>query len=133
MPATHPQGLSDEQVEELLQALLDFRSILMGLNDRFQNRMALLEKEFAEQRSTPAATLPRPGTGPLPRPGTGPLPRPGTGSLRRPGTGPLTASPEPVPEPPPPEPDDEIESIAFKPEEAESFSIVDIDDEDDDF
>lgn len=132
MPAIHPQGLSDEQVEELLQALLDFRSILMGLNDRFQNRMALLEKEFAEQRSTPAATVPRPGTGPLPRPGTGPLPRPGTGALRRPGTGPLAPAPAPDPEPLPPEPD-EIEAIAFKPEEAESFSIVDIDDEDDDF
>lgn len=131
MPAPQTQGLSDEQVEELLQALLDFRSILMGLNDRFQNRMALLEKEFAEQRSTPAVA-PRPGTGPLPRPGTGPLPRPGTGSLRRPGTGPLAAPPEPEPDVLP-EPDDEIEAMAFKPEEAESFSIVDIDDEDDDF
>lgn len=54
MPATQPhQGLSDEQVEELLHALLDFRAMLLGLTDRFQTRMALLEQEFAERRTAP--------------------------------------------------------------------------------
>lgn len=130
MPANSPQGLSDEQVEELLQALLDFRRILLSLNDRFQNRMALLEKEFAEQRSQPASA--RPGTASLSRPATGSLPRPGTGPLRRAGTGAL-ASPAAAPEEVLAEVEDEIEAIAFNPEETDQFSIVDIDDEDEDF
>jgi len=131
MPVSSSQGMTDEQVEELLQALLDFRELLVGLNDRFQHRMALLEQEFAEQRTLPQAPEKRlqSATGPLPRPGTGSLARMGTGTLTRP-----TARPEvPAPRAPEPEPMPEPEEETFEPDEMEGFSIVDIDDDDDDF
>ncbi|HEY9842368.1 MAG TPA: hypothetical protein V6D23_18040 [Candidatus Obscuribacterales bacterium] len=115
MPATQPQGLTDEQVEELLHALLDFRAMLLGLTDRFQTRMALLEQEFSERRTVPVKLE---------------TPRPATGSIRP--AAPVQApqheaalekiafelSPEP-------------ETEAFGPDVDESFTIVDFDDDDD--
>lgn len=111
MPETQPTGMTEQQVEELLQALLNFREILLGLNDRFQNRMALLEQEFAERRLA----------------GPAPVSKQPTASLER------QASPELGDI-------EEIESFdildddeAFEPEETDAFSILDIDDDDDDF
>lgn len=113
MASTQSQGLSDEQVEELLNALLDFRAMLLGLTDRFQSRMALLEQEFEERR-----------TGPLDM-----SKRPIAGSIRpsAPLTGPLSKM-EPEPEP---EAFDIETDEVFDASEGEAFSIVDIDDDDD--
>ena len=107
------EGMTDEQVEELVHALLDFRNMLSSLTDRFQNRLALLEQEFADYRSgeptaptTPVASLKnRPGTAPLEMPVDVPVASPEADLM-----------------------DDEE---AFLPEETETFSIVDIDDDDD--
>lgn len=111
MPAPPSTGMTDEQVEELLNALLNFREILLGLNDRFQNRMALLEQEFAERRTAPAVVAPQKPVASLERQAA-----PELGAL------------------------EDIESFdildddeAFEPEETDSFSILDIDDDDDDF
>lgn len=111
MPATQSSGMTDEQVEELLQALLSFRETLLGLNDRFQNRMALLEQEFAERRSAPAeVSTAKP-----------------VASLERQAAPELSEMEE----------IDDFDILddeeAFEPEEAESFSILDIDDDEDDF
>jgi len=110
MPDTQATGMTDEQVEELLNALLNFREILLGLNDRFQNRMALLEEEFAERRQAMPTTNNQKPTASLERQTT-----PELGEM------------------------DEVEDFdilddeeAFEPDETEAFSILDIDDDDDD-
>jgi hypothetical protein len=106
------QGMTDQQVEELLHALLDFRKMLVSLTDRFQNRLALLEQEFEDYRSAPQ------GTGPLSpealkqRPGTAPLEMPNMPTVL---ANELSAPGEAV----------------FLPEDTDAFSIVDIDDDDD--
>ncbi len=111
------KGMSDEQVEELLHALLDFRNMLVSLTDRFQNRLALLEQEFADYRNTPAEAQ-RESASPLnslkQRPGTAPLEMPHM---------PQVLSPDPE--------DALLDDEAFSPEETDAFSIVDIDDDDD--
>lgn len=113
MPATQPQGLSDEQVEELLHALLDFRAMLLGLTDRFQTRMALLEQEFSERRTAPLSL----DKG-----------RPATGSIRRENK--ILA----------PQHEEALEKEGFdlgadeevyQASESEGFSIVDFEDDDD--
>lgn len=113
MPATQPQGLTDEQVEELLHALLDFRAMLLGLTDRFQTRMALLEQEFAERRTAPLKLD---------------ASRPAAGGIRP--SAPLMA----------PQHESALEKDGFdlaedeesyETAEGESFSIVDFDDDDD--
>lgn len=115
MPATENQGLTDEQVEELLHALLDFRAMLLGLTDRFQTRMALLEQEFAERR-----------TAPLKRDAS----RPATGSIR-PAAPTQAPKHEAALEKEAFELTQEEEKEAFVPEATEAFTIVDFDDDDD--
>lgn len=115
MPATEPQGLTDEQVEELLHALLDFRAMLMGLTDRFQSRMALLEQEFAERRTAPLKKD---------------FARPATGSLRP--AAPLQAPKhEAALEKEAFALDAEEETETFAVEAGEAFTIVDFEDDDD--
>lgn len=46
-------GLTDEQVDQLLDALLDFRDALMNLTDRFHQRMAKVEQELSAARQKP--------------------------------------------------------------------------------
>lgn len=119
MPATHSTGMTDEQVEELLEALLNFREVLLGLNDRFQNRMALLEQEFAERRSNPVELDAEKPLAALQRSATPEL------AEMEDFTGFETEAEENF--------DLLDEEEAFEPEEAEAFSILDIDDDDDDF
>jgi len=120
--AEKTQGLSDEQVEELLSALMDFRQMLLGLTDRFQSRLALLEQEFETRRTT----------GPL---NPAAVPQAG-GITRRSSTATLGELPDsPFQEPVAPEtaPAGDIfdDEEAFEPDETEAFSIVDFDDDDD--
>lgn len=111
MPET--QGMTDQQVEELLHALLDFRKMLVSLTDRFQNRLALLEQEFEDYRSAPThATAPQSPRVLKQRPGTAPLEMPNMPNVLDKST-------------------QAIEEEAFMPEDTDSFSIVDIDDDDD--
>ena len=111
------QGMTDEQVEELLHALLDFRSMFVSLTDRFQNRLALLEQEFSDYRNTPQPdpSAASPQTALKQRAGTAPLEMPHMPSV---------LDPEELPTP-------LEEEDAFLPEETDAFSIVDIDDDDD--
>lgn len=115
MPATEPQGLTDEQVEELLHALLDFRAMLMGLTDRFQSRMALLEQEFSERRTAPLKQS---------------YSRPATGGIR-PSTPAMAPQHESALEKESFELELEEETEAFGAETGEAFTIVDFDDDDD--
>lgn len=118
MPATEPQGLSDEQVEELLHALLDFRAMLLGLTDRFQTRLALLEQEFAERRTAPLSVeSSRPTAGGI-RP-SAPIAAPQHEAALEKEAFELSALD-----------DDEAEEV-YDSSEGESFSIVDFDDDDD--
>ncbi len=118
MPATQPQGLSDEQVEELLHALLDFRAMLLGLTDRFQTRLALLEQEFAERRTAPVAVEnSRPSAAGI-RPAS-PLLAPQHEAALEKESFDLT------------ETEEEDSTEVFSSSESESFSIVDFDDDDD--
>lgn len=111
------KGMSDEQVEELLHALLDFRNMLVSLTDRFQNRLALLEQEFADYRNTPSEVQ-RESVAPL------------NGLKQRPGAVPLEMPH--MPQVLSPEHDAAfLDDEAFSPEETDAFSIVDIDDDDD--
>lgn len=124
MSAAGSQGMSDEQVEELLEALLEFRELLMGLNDRFQSRMALLEQEFAERRA--AVNLP-----PKPKEAS-PAPVIERKSFQSAASAAL-AELDPEAES---EAEEEVFDIlddedAFDPDEEDSFSIVDFDDDDD--
>lgn len=108
------QGMTDQQVEELLHALLDFRKMLVSLTDRFQNRLALLEQEFEDYRSTPARATPSQSPTMLKqRLGTAPLEMPNMPNV-------LESTPQPL-----------EEEEAFLPEDTDAFSIVDIDDDDD--
>ena len=107
------QGMTDQQVEELLHALLDFRKMLVSLTDRFQNRLALLEQEFEDYRSAPAQTGAPQTPGALKqRAGTAPLEMPNMPTV-------LGNDLEP-----------QAEEV-FLPEDTDAFSIVDIDDDDD--
>ena len=107
-------GMTDEQVEELVHALLDFRSMLVSLTDRFQNRLALLEQEFADYRSGESSQN-ADGSAPLQslkqRPGTAPLEMPNM--------------PESLEVP-----DLLADDDAFSPEDTDAFAIVDLDDDD---
>lgn len=107
------QGMTDQQVEELLHALLDFRKMLVSLTDRFQNRLALLEQEFEDYRSAPEQMSAPQSPGTLKqRPGTAPLEMPHMPTVL----------------------DNELsspEETVFLPEDTDAFSIVDIDDDDD--
>ena len=107
------QGMTDQQVEELLHALLDFRKMLVSLTDRFQNRLALLEQEFEDYRSTPTHAAPQSPGMLKPRHGTAPLEMPNMPNVL----------------------DNQVQLLeeeeAFIPEDTDSFSIVDIDDDDD--
>jgi len=47
-------GLTDEQIDELLDALLDFRDALLNLTDRFHQRMASVEQEMSVIRQGPS-------------------------------------------------------------------------------
>ncbi|MGV3525911.1 MAG: hypothetical protein ACO1RX_16930 [Candidatus Sericytochromatia bacterium] len=110
MPAASNQGLSDEQVEELLQALLDFRQLLLGLTDRYQTRLALLEQEFAERRTAPLKA--------------------GTPGVARAGIRPAEPVRAPEREVEADLPEAEAEEV-FDLDAGESFSIVDFEDDDD--
>ena len=116
MAPTSP-GMTDEQVEELLNALLDFRQMLLGLTDRFQSRLALLEQEFSERRTAPPRK-------------TGPLALQGAAvATRLQPQAPLAA-----PEPDPLEAFDILDDEeAFEPDDGEAFSILEIDEDEDDF
>jgi len=108
---TSTQGLTDEQVEELLHALLDFHSLLVGLTDRFHSRLAQLEQQFSQERSAaPVLGQPIP-SGPLPRPETRAA-EPETQST--PGSISLLK---------------ELEDEVFEPDTGEEFAIVDFDDD----
>ncbi len=120
--AEKTQGLSDEQVEELLSALMDFRQMLLGLTDRFQSRLALLEEEFETRRAAPAQLSTA-------------IPQAGLRASRSP-TAKLGALPDsPFQEPAAAEPTQETDIFddeeAFEPDETEAFAIVDFDDDDD--
>lgn len=126
MTAANSPGMSDEQVEELLEALLEFRELLLGLNDRFQSRMALLEQEFAERRA--AVNLP---PGESQEKAETPAP-----SIERKDF--KSAASAALAELDPEDAADEVESFdilddedAFDPDEEDDFSIVDFDDDDD--
>lgn len=120
--AEKTQGLSDEQVEELLSALMDFRQMLLGLTDRFQSRLALLEQEFETRRAAPAHLSPlTPQTGLRAR-------RSATTEL---GVMPDSPFQEPAVAEAQPEGDIFDDEEAFEPDETEAFAIVDFDDEDD--
>lgn len=111
MAAAQSQGLSDEQVEELLSALLDFRAMLLGLTDRFQTRMALLEQEFAERRTAPLKLDQN---------------KPVAGGIR-----PSAPVGESLAEPEPQAGFDIEAEEVFDDQESEAFAIVDFDDDDD--
>ncbi len=112
------EGMTDQQVEELVHALLDFRNMLVSLTDRFQNRLALLEQEFADYRNAPEQSAEgAPVQSIRNTSGTAPLEMPNL---------PDPADPSGLTDPPDFLEDDD----AFAPEDTDAFSIVDIDDDD---
>lgn len=126
MPSTsQTQGLSDEQVEELLHALLDFHRLLVGLTDRFQARLAQVEQRIAQERAA-APTLGQPMT----RDPISPLPRKMTPSHALEESTPQPSEHLPEATPGPISLLKELEAEVFEPDAGgEEFSIVDFDDD----
>jgi len=50
---TESAALTDEQVEQILNALLDFRDMLVSLTERFHQRLAVVEQDIALRRQAP--------------------------------------------------------------------------------
>jgi hypothetical protein len=108
------QGLTDDQVDELLNALLDFHSLLTGLSNRFQSRLAQIEQQFDQERSAapilgqaiadPTMTM-RLGAVPVDEK---PVSQASSISLLK-----------------------ELEDEVFEPESGEEFAIVDFEDDED--
>lgn len=126
MPSTtQTQGLSDEQIEELLHALLDFHSLLIGLSDRFQLRLAQIEQQFAQERAA-APVLGKPVTADqISRQARATIPSAVAAN-------PSSSSSESIPETAPGTISllKELEAEVFEPDAGgEEFSIVDFDDD----
>lgn len=49
--AAQVKQLEEQELEALLNALMGYRNIMAGLNDRFAQKMALLEDSFAKRRA----------------------------------------------------------------------------------
>ncbi|MGE3725932.1 MAG: hypothetical protein AB7I41_10310 [Candidatus Sericytochromatia bacterium] len=108
------QALSDDQVDELLNALLDFHSLLTGLSNSFQSRLAQIEQQFTQERAaapvlgqpvTSATMTMRLGEKPIEEK---PLTQASSISLLK-----------------------ELEDEVFEPESGEEFAIVDFEDDED--
>ena len=54
---TSSQGLTDEQVETLLNALLDFHRLLTGLSNNLQSKLTQVEQRIAAERASTGSVL----------------------------------------------------------------------------
>jgi hypothetical protein len=108
---TSPQGLTDEQVEILLNALLDFHSLLTGLSNRLQSKLAQVEQRIAEERASARPVL---------------SPAPTLHLLNDVSNHNISPQEMPVP----PSPDKEfVPENEWLPVSAESFTMIDFDDD----
>ena len=104
---TSSQGLTDEQVETLLNALLDFHRLLTGLSNNLQSKLAQVEQRIAAERANTGSTLTSAPTLTL-------------------LTDVSVSEPEPPP-PPPTEPETPVYELSTA--HTEAFSVVDFDDD----